>query len=544
MSSPVDSVVPVAQEPQSNGSEGVETETKDIPAAAEPMALDEVFDPLPIIQRKPKKVPKLEIRLSCILSPSGTPSSKPVEESAEQESEAAAVVSPVAAPEDSPPALDDDDTTFLDNFFAEDDDNVSNLDFFQETHEDQDPELQELLRRDKLEETQRLLKELEQQDLTGRQEISKLVNSQVREKQAAAEQNFNKYRKRYADERQQQMTRLQGLYRQKTSSNEQKINEGLRILQRRHQSSLQTAHQQHRRDAQSRRLPEQMANAEWQSAQQQIQVKQQQQLQEFRNRGEEMKRKTDNDLKREQDKIRKSYEQKNTELEASRQKLMAKLMAHFQQLKQRYVRRHMQKIVEKREELQSAAKKDTNEAFTPQELAKGTMDDKAELRPPSPLKATPSWSKGHVSGASLRHKHRKGILGQTTRQLNIEIHNEGLWISRSTGKQDEKDDQQLMPWGAKSYAILESVICGDVPAGFERYDYGEALVHQGGQMRCSVIDLRTSDQTASTHRASAGQEFEETKLLEMEKKVTELAKAASDAEKATAACAQVRSRSS
>ena len=125
---------------------------------------------------------------------------------------------------------------------------------------------------------------------------------------------------------------MQGLYRQKTSSNQQKITERLRILQRRHQTSLQNAHQQHRRDG----MPSLVGfQNKWRMRSGKRRGNRFRSCQTatatpgVRNLGEEMKHKTDNDLKREQDKIRKSFEQKNAELEASRQQRMGKSCGAF-----------------------------------------------------------------------------------------------------------------------------------------------------------------------------------------------------------------------
>jgi hypothetical protein len=69
-------------------------------------------------------------------------------------------------------------------------------------------------------------------------------------------------------------------YNEKSTSNQQKINQGIQILRKRHIQESQKYMQQHHQRVQSRRLPEQMASAEWAQVPQRLRAKHQQQLQQ------------------------------------------------------------------------------------------------------------------------------------------------------------------------------------------------------------------------------------------------------------------------
>lgn len=433
------------------------------------------------------------------------------------------------------------------------------LEFFTSDHQEQDPEFIHLNQSRAKEALKKELSNLNQEDTKERQEIEQLIITLVKEKQASTERNIMKYRTRATEEEQKDLERLKGLYQQRMLSNQKKISDGVKLLQQRHQAEIQKVAQQHRQSAQQRQLSDQVSQAEWQNTIQTLRTRHQRQLQDFSAKGEDIKRKTEVDYRQQQDKIRRQYELRRNEIDASREKIYSKLYAHFQQFRQRYLKRHLQKMMKKKEELVAAiaelegkeCNSDPQNTFSPRELAKNAMDDKAELRPPTPVKSTPEWAENiECATAAARHKHRKGVMNQTNRQLSVEIHNEGIWIStittkevledegsrsRSEGKNTETtSDKEFIVWGVKAHTILESVLCGEIPASLLYYVSGEALIQQGGQVRCIISDMRTSDETASIDRAIAMREQEEANISELEGKLEELSKLSAEADKALA----------
>lgn len=433
------------------------------------------------------------------------------------------------------------------------------LSFFEETHEEQDAAFKEFQLKRGLVEMQRKLREVENEDKKGQKEIAELIGAMAKDKQLSAERSFENYKAKYTDDESRDLQRLQAYYQQKTASSQNKINQGIKILQRRHQRNMQQAIQQHREQVQQRHLPEQMASAEWQSTSQQIQAKQQREMQDFSAKGEEIKAKTDTDCRREQEKIRKQYEQKRLNIEINRKKLFSKLYTQFQQLRQRYLKRHLQMVMQRRKNIENAYAVEhktidtgtkplgNDSAYTPLELAKSTLQEKPEHQPPSPIKFSHRWTsheKCYSAGGGARHKHRKGVMSQANRQISIEIHNEGIWISSLSkscqpeeGAENASQDE-LLPWGTNAYSVLESIICGEVPHYLDTFDFGETATAQGGQLRCILTDLRTSDETASSQRSLAFREQEDANLANLEKQVTELLEKTSEAEKAVTRCSE------
>jgi hypothetical protein len=174
----------------------------------------------------------------------------------------------------------------------------------------------------------------------------------------------------------------------------------------------------------------------------------------------------------------------------------------------------------------------------------------------------PSPAGRERAGASARHKHRKAISGQVTRQLSIEIHNEGLWVAiqlqdddsskkldgsaSNSGPEDNPSggvrDEEFLVWGTRARSVLESITCGEIPSGYDRilldasdaYPNSSSLSSQGGQVRCVVTDLRTSEETASEQRATAARDFDATQIPDLESKCKELLTRVNEAEVAVA----------
>jgi hypothetical protein len=418
-----------------------------------------------------------------------------------------------------------------------DDDNA--LAFFEETHEEQDPAYLEFLEKKRQEDLNTSLKEFEVRDQTGRKEIEDIVVKLAKEKRESTDKSHQTYREKVDHDEKKEMVVIQTSYQEKANIDQQKISKGLKYLQQRQQKEVNMAHNHH----QLRRLPESHAQSEWQKTIQALQAKHQKHMSEFTKKSEELRRKTNTEFKREQEKIRRKYGRKRTDVDARRDKIVQQQMAQFAQLKQRYLKRHLQKIMTERDSLKSKAASKIGTA--PPQVAKrpaskdaGTASDKKEHRPSTPMKSEPDWVRalrapGDVNDAITRQKHRKGVLSQTSRQLSIEIHNEGIWtllIRRTDDDKTEAVDQEFINWGQRAYYTLESIVCGEIPPFYERINFGDSLASQGGQLRCSITDLRTSNETASVHRAAALREQEDSQLTVLEKKANELTASAAEAE--------------
>ncbi len=431
------------------------------------------------------------------------------------------------------------------------------MEFYDETHEEQSEAYQKFLQQRKENEIRVELKKIEQQDREGRASIERIMSEQMEEKKQQADRNINKYIQRVQQEEKRDLQKLQGLYQQRLEANQQKVTNSMKILQRRQQKEMQVAAQSHQQRVQQQQIPEHIASVEWQNVLRQLQAKHQRQQQEFQKKADELKQKTDADYSREEQKIRTQHETKIKDAEKSRQKLAAKLVSHFQQVRQRYLKRHIQRIVKDRNDLTKDAeesKRATNSDESEEsKLGRHSMEGREEFNPPMPIKSQQPWletSPYEPSGAASRHKHRKGVMSQTKRQLSVEIHNEGIWVSVMKTDEDDKRTgssqpssehmatgssaarEEFIPWGTQAFEFLESIVCGEIPTIFERTrSFRDTEAAQGGQVRCILSDLRVSEEVASFQRAVAAREREESGIEELEKKYNELNKLAAEVER-------------
>jgi len=521
--------------------------------------------------------------------------------------------------------VDVEDGYVVDDNGSADASSACSLSFYEETHEEQDPAFV-LFQLDKeLASLQRNLEETNRADASGRKEIDAHIAAQTEHKRQQMAASLSKYSQRAVYEQKRDQARLQQLYQQKKASNSKKIGEGIQILRDRHGKEMTALQQQ-----QQHREPQQ-----FQQLVQQLQSKQQRQMQEFTAKGEQVKRKTESDYRREMEKIAKHYQSRVRDIEGNRQKIQAKLQTGFSQIRQRYLKRHLQRVMKRKEACLKAIerirllkrkyepKRDGSDDAAPHAVADATfagpppvdasvsMDasagsqsqkaktgqqqqhqEKEEFRQPDPIKSILHWAVEEMSssqpglppllaptGAAARHKHRKTIMSQTARQLSIEIHNEGLWVSltnESSGKcgsstQGGGDDssksnnagggsqaagdaskkppgeasttgdtspasttEDFIPWGCRAHTVLESLVAGEIPHGYEKFNFGEASSLQSGQVRCVLTDLRCSEESASSQRAASIRLLEQSAILDLEKKVKNLHSVFTEAEKAVA----------
>ena len=414
------------------------------------------------------------------------------------------------------------------------------LSFFEETHEEQDPAFEDYVVRKKKDDFKKKLDELAIRDREGREEIESLINRLSKEKRESTDKSHQIYREKVDHDERKEMAALRTTFQERNQMEQKKIQKGLTFLQAKQQKEVNMALQHHSQ----RRLPEQVAQVEWQKTTMALQGKHNGQLQEFRKKTEGMTQATNDDFSMQRVKLEKKYGKKRAEVDARRDKFVSQQMGQFSQLKQRYLKRHLQKIITERSEI-SQEMSDGNSVAGPKSPEKSLLEaqeamaEKEEHRPPSPVKFVPDWAKdlGREKGESIiRQKHRKVVLSQAVRQLSIEVHNEGIWslVVRKIEEDGKTEtvDEEFMEWGPRAFMTMESVVCGEIPSFYEKLNFSDAPAAQGGQLRCSIIDLRTSSETAAVHRCEAFKEQQASSFTELEKTTNDLVIVASDAEKA------------
>ncbi len=417
------------------------------------------------------------------------------------------------------------------------------LKFFQESHEEQNPAFGDFAKAQKQKVVDEEIKKLESEDQAGRKEIEVIIAEQLKEKQASTDKSVEKYKMKKVVEEKKDLARLQKMFSEKSASNQSKINQGIQVLKKRNSQETQRILQQHRQQVQQRQISGEIASKEWANLQQRLQAKQERQIQEFVAKGEEVKKRTEAEYRKEQTKIRQQYEKQLAEVESNRRGIYTKMYSGFQQLRQRYLKRHVHKMMKKKEALESSLQDEELPEEKREEMdlqPKGLRNgDEVALRPPSPIKTSSEGfnsSPYGKSGAAARHKHRKGTLSQIAKQLSVEIHNEGLWIAILEEKKEEKrkdppldphtesDKKTFFPWGIEARDFLESIVCGEIPSMLESkdFDFGDTVAMNGGHIRCVLTDLRTSDETASAQRVESIKEQAELEVATLEKKATDL----------------------
>lgn len=481
--------------------------------------------------KKKKKQPTLTIKISSLLTETRKYNTSKIKTNLDS------VIFPIHLP------------SSCDSFMPLDQDVVEkeledSLKFFERPHEEQDPSYTIIHKREKRDIVADAVKKIKEEDAVEKTQIESIVKDQLKEKQDNTECTIEKYRMKIEEEYKRDLMRLQKAYQDKSRSNQSKIDQGVTLLRKRHDAENQKLHQQHRHQSQQRQIPEQVTNVEWQQISHRLRQKHQRQMAEFSTKGNDVVNKCKTEFERERLRLEKQYEKRKQDLNANRQSLFNRIYTGFQQLRQRYLKRHTQSIAKKIAALElestyhdkETIEKKTKKKQSARDKAKSDMKERIELRPVSPIKTAEDWHKDSThdpSGAATRHKHRKGVLTQINRQLSVEIHNEGIWLSELSEKKADHDkkkgssdvtlsseshEKYFFPWGVNARKILESIVCGEIPHACDslQLNFADTAAQNGGHVRCVMTDLRTSDATASAQRAEAiiEKELREIKMME------------------------------
>lgn len=111
-------------------------------------------------------------------------------------------------------------------------------------------------------------------------------------------------------------------------------------------------------------------------------------------------------------------------------------------------------------------------------------------------------SENEDGAAVLRYKRRKTVFSKSyiPVTLYIEIQNEGLHLTwRNKGSKDDKElEHDFLPWGFRARQFLHSIACGEFPI-YDKIDvekYKDCGL-QGAQLKCTIADMRTCNDTAN-----------------------------------------------
>jgi hypothetical protein len=414
------------------------------------------------------------------------------------------------------------------------------LSFFEETHEEQDPAYLVYMQKKKEEALKKEIAALSSRDKAGQKEIGELIDRLSKEKRESTDKSHQIYREKIGDEERKEYMLLQKTFQERSSSETIKIQKSHRYLQAKHQEEANRALHNHR----SRAMSDSDSQVIWQKTMMQLQAKHARQMQDFKKKSEEMKNKTKDEYEDEKQKIIRKYAKKKAEVDARRDKYISTQSDQFAQLKQRYLRRHLHKVVAEREGLKekiSQLKRIDDSKSQAQVSHRGLKSpgEKTEHQPPPPVRSVPEWAEtpNNENAKSIRRqKHRKNVLAQAQRHVSIEIHNEGIWtvFMRKTDEhaKSETVEKEFIPWGQRAFMTLECIVCGEIPCYYTKLNLSETPASHGGQLRCSITDLRTGQDVALAQRAEAYKLQEDVQLERLEMSSKELARIALDAEKA------------
>lgn len=255
---------------------------------------------------------------------------------------------------------------------GEEEKSISWLNFYSETHEDQDPAYIDRERRRCQEARDKKLASVDEQDLLERKEIDQVVSEVMKKKQAEYERWFDSYIANTRNEAQRHIAKLHQRYQEKLKSTDQKIQERVQLLQQQQQKEKSEELDKHRINVQQQRFPEPMAANEWQRISRALQAKHQAQHQNLTRKADEYKREIEKDYEKQKESIQRAQDKKLADVDTKRSEMLSNLVKQYDISRQRHIKRHLQRMLKEREII--------NQQFDAQNAA---------------------WEEGHVSLTSL-----------------------------------------------------------------------------------------------------------------------------------------------
>mmetsp|Transcript_7558 Transcript_7558/g.13621 ORF Transcript_7558/g.13621 Transcript_7558/m.13621 type:complete len:923 (+) Transcript_7558:18-2786(+) len=399
------------------------------------------------------------------------------------------------------------DTFFSVNDIEEEEDPLS---FYSNTHEGQDPEYVEFHSsrlKNRLEvELARLHKD-KQDDM---EKIQAYVFAKWEDRNGTLQKQITKVRVDMVAKQTRQRTQLSEKHKRQIEADERKIEEGEKWLIQKQQLELQ----------QRMNLPNN-GMIEWNTIAAQLQSRHTYQRQQFEEKKVEMKKRSEQELKAQNQILEAHHKKRQAEAETYIKELADKCHKQQENLKAKLSRLHGERFEKKQKEIQADCTFTLDGDSHPQTLAQGeTRSSQMDLaQREQGFENTPELHvshravKGGINEGSISHdavvrqKRRKSLMNNATIQLAIEIHNEGIIaMTRSNHQEGEKrssENSTFIPWGSKARSFLYSICCGEIPSGYLFDQIGRAGrgALGGGLIKCMITDTRTSEDTAICERA-------------------------------------------
>jgi hypothetical protein len=389
------------------------------------------------------------------------------------------------------------------------------LSFYSNTHEGQDADsvgLMSSIMRNRLEFELNKLKKAKKIDM---KKIQAYISARWEERNDSLQRQINKIRFEMVSKQKQQRIQLTEKQARQTEADNRKLVAGENWLAQKQQIEMQQLMTQHQNLATADIVKlNAMVN--------QLQSRHAFQRQQFEEKKVEMQKRLDQELQTQNQSIHAHHDKRQAEAEILIKGLAEKCRAQQENMKAKLTRLHEERFERKRRQViyDSTVNGDSQSEnsvlgdtiATPIDFDMHSDDGRTvELPVDNQCVTGVSASTDSV----VRQKQRKGLMNNI--QLAIEIHNEGIIAITKSNQPPPADDRKhfadkpyygrssrFIPWGRLSTSFLYSIVLGELPS--------ISLVDQmgadpgsmcGGLIKCIITDTRTSDEIASSERASA-----------------------------------------
>jgi hypothetical protein len=438
------------------------------------------------------------------------------------------------------------------------------LAFFNETHEDQDPDCIAFVKQRERKRLEMELSRIEQEDAAGKLSVEAVLEEKCKEQNVTFQRKIEKLRSDMLAKQKLQREQLSARHKKQIEHDRDKIQQAAKWIKQKQEQEVQSLLFKRQQAQQQGQV---ISEERWSQISQQLNTHHQSRVKQLRAKESELSGKSEKESKSQTVQLHEHHEKRKKDMEEFMQKLHVRFLSQQQQQRRMRLKQHEDRMKQQRQEillkLQNHASKEVDKKMEESVNKRGNdltsghdIDGEDTPKSRSSRDTTADRSTAATSGgfgAVARQKRRKTVTTGTPVQLALEIHNEGIVIltrndsdkqkkNDSTGDQTDRSksesgrNTEFIPWGVKARDILYSAVCGEVPLGYEcdRLDSGGHVTLQGGQIKCMISDLRTSDETAASQRVMSKKELDKnvvsSEIVNLEKKMSELKQGKAEAD--------------
>jgi len=440
----------------------------------------------------------------------------------------------------------------------------NSLNFYSETHEEQDPVYAAFASAKATERREAALARLEAEETEERRKYEEMVLQKAQRARTEIKAKIHTVRLHTTTKQQKQKEEMQAQFQEKRRHNEARVMQGQQIVVEKQQRDYEKAQAAMRQMCNKGNVSRDGIARKWQAMQQQLQHKASRLQAELKAKAEEMRKKTDEHFSLQEAHLQEHHKKRIKEMEVTIRRFVEKFKIQEEQASRRHSRCFEERMKWKRENVlrkfplpRTPPVASEESSTSPRSPSKDAVASRDNASPTSRSKSSTPTKKHHHHrhGSSsiekrehhhshhrhhhyhhnshsqdttnqayqsafhddggdsiLRQKRRKGALGMQSIALQVEVHNEGIVLmprtanssgdSKSKGGTSEADAEAKKYHAFFAWGLKARQILHSILCGEVPDGFGWDAIPYNGSMQAGQVRCMVTDMRTSEELAS------------------------------------------